>query len=122
VGKQIKIVVGNSTFSGVLNETKTAKAILSALPISAQAQTWGEEIYFSIPMEPVEEPNQEEVEIGDLGYWPPGKAFCIFFGRTPASTSDKPRAASAVIVIGKVKGGVEKLKNIKSGDMVRIDD
>ncbi|MDO8504074.1 MAG: cyclophilin-like fold protein [bacterium] len=104
-----------------LNNTKTAEAIYKVLPINAEANTWGEEIYFEIPVEPVEEPDREEVEIGDLGYWPPGNAFCIFFGKTPVSTSDKPKAASKVTVVGRVVGDFRPLAQVADGEKVRIE-
>lgn len=119
--KKIKIVFENSEVEAELNNTKTAEAIYKALPITAEANTWGEEIYFEIPVEPVEEPNREEVEVGDLGYWPPGNAFCIFFGRTPVSTSDKPKAASKVTVVGKIVGDTDSLKKIQDGENVKLE-
>jgi len=87
----------------------------------------GGEIYFDMNLlgkasPKIEEENaKEEVEIGDLGYWLQGSCFCIFFGRTPVSTNDKPRAASKVNVFGKVTKGLEVLKKINSGESVRIE-
>lgn len=99
---------------------RTAKAITSSLPIKAKASRWGDEIYFRIPVSLDEENSQEEVEIGDLGYWPPGNGFCIFFGRTPASTGNKPKAASPVNVFGKIIGNATVFSKIKNGEEVRI--
>ena len=67
------------------------------------------------------EQGQETVELGDLGYWPPGRAFCIFFGRTPASQGDEIRAASAVTVIGRVLGDPSLFRQVTSGDVVKIE-
>ncbi len=120
VGKGIKIILGNVKLEAELNNTKTAEAIFKALPIEATANTWGEEIYFGIPVKPQEEPDREEVEVGDLGYWPPGNAFCIFFGRTPVSTSDKPRAASKVTVVGKVLDDVSPLRRVGDGQSIKL--
>ncbi|MEM7536036.1 MAG: cyclophilin-like fold protein [Chloroflexota bacterium] len=84
---QIQITAGTVTMSATLNDSPTAQAIVNALPIQASANCWGDEIYFGIPVSASVEPDaQEIVEVGGLAYWPPGNAFCIFFGRTPAST------------------------------------
>jgi hypothetical protein len=99
---------------------KTAKAITSSLPIKARASRWGDEIYFRIPVSLNEENSQEEVEIGDLGYWPPGNGFCIFFGRTPASTGNKPKAASPVNVFGKIIGEATVFSKVRDGEEVWI--
>lgn len=120
--RRIKIILDGLEVGAELNGTKTAEAIFEALPIEAEANTWGEEIYFKIPVEPVEEPDREEVEVGDLGYWPPGNAFCIFFGRTPVSTSDKPRAASKVTIVGKLVTGLDQLDKVVGGEKVRIKE
>lgn len=100
---------------------KTTRTIIEALPISEEANLWGEEIYFEIPVELEEENSQQEVEVGDIAYWPPGSALCIFFGRTPVSTGDKPRAYSPVNVFGRVKYGVKFLKKVKSGENIKIE-
>jgi hypothetical protein len=99
----------------------TAKRIWEALPIEARANTWGDEIYFGIPVDADPENPREVVELGDLAYWPPGNAFCIFFGRTPASRGDEIRPASAVNVFGKVEGDPKIFKKVRSGDRVSIE-
>ena len=99
----------------------TAKRIWEALPIEARANTWGDEIYFGIPVDADPENPREVVELGDLAYWPPGNAFCIFFGRTPASRGDEIRPASAVNVFGKVEGDPKIFKKVRSGDRVIIE-
>ncbi|PKB78627.1 MAG: hypothetical protein BZY88_17505 [SAR202 cluster bacterium Io17-Chloro-G9] len=106
---------------GVLNDTATAQMIWDALPIDALANTWGDEIYFGIPVDAELENGQEVVELGDLGYWPLGQAFCIFFGPTPASRGPEIRPASAVTVIGKFQGSAAELKMVGSGARVVID-
>ena len=83
---------------------KTAQTVWDALPIEGMTNTWGDEIYFRIPVSVDEEHPQQEVDVGDLAYWPLGNGFCIFFGQTPASTGTKPRAASPVNVFGRVLG------------------
>ena len=118
---RIKITAGEVATYAQLNDTDTAKAIADALPIEASASTWGEEIYFSIPVDCAPENGQEVVELGDLGYWPPGTAFCIFFGLTPASTGDEIRPASAVNVIGKIEGDPTVFKPVPSGAPVTLE-
>ena len=99
----------------------TAKAIWKKLPIEARANRWGDEIYFPIPVYLEEENAQETVKLGDLGYWPPGNSFCIFFGPTPISRGDEIRPADPVNVFGRVKGDPKVFKKVKSGDKVRIE-
>ncbi len=110
---RIKITVGSVSVEAELNETSTAKKVADVLPIRSSFNTWGEEFYFSIPVEAeLDESAREEVEDGDLGYWPPGRAFCIFFGQTPMSKAGKIIPASAVNIIGKVKGDARKFKDV----------
>lgn len=99
---------------------KTADAIWNSLPFESEVNTWGEEIYFSIPVKLELENPQDVVDIGDVGYWPPGKAFCIFFGQTPMSEPGKIRPASAVNIFGRVITNLEVLKKIKDGDKIRV--
>ena len=110
---KIKIGVGHVILDAELNDTPTAKQVADIIPYSTGFNTWGDEIYFSIPVESaLDESAREEVEIGDIGYWPTGKAFCIFFGLTPMSTEGKIRPASAVNIIGKVMGDAKRLKEV----------
>ena len=121
MAQKIVITSGALQVSATLNDTDTAKAIATSLPIQASANTWGDEIYFGIPVSAELEQGQEIVEMGDLGYWPPGRAFCIFFGRTPASRGDEIRPASAVTVIGKVVGDATAFKQVSSGTTITIE-
>lgn len=119
---KIKIAIGEVSLTGELRDTKLAKKIFEALPIEGVGSTWGYEIYFSIPIEAEAEFPQKAVRIGDLAYWPPGNAFCLFYGRTPISaTEDEILPASEVEVIGKFKGDIEALKKVHSGQMVKIE-
>lgn len=118
----ISIVTEKFTIKAKLNDTKTAKKLLKILPAYSRVNKWGDEIYFSIPMKMEIENGVEVVEVGTVAFWPPGSALCIFFGKTPASISDKPQAASSVTVIGSVIGeeSIKSLKAIKDGEEVQV--
>jgi hypothetical protein len=119
--RKIKITAGKITATAELDNGHTAGAIWNALPIEARGNTWGDEIYFSIPVTCKPEAPREVVEMGDLGYWPPGSAFCIFFGPTPASHGDEIRPASPVNVFGRVEGDPRVFKAVRTGTTVRIE-
>lgn len=93
---------------------KTGSKILNLLPLESEVRTWGEEIYFSIPLSMPEENAKSIVALGDVAYWPEGQCFCVFFGKTPlTSTLDEIKPASPVNVFGKVLGDLESLKTVK---------
>ncbi len=118
----IKVTVGHVTLEAELNETPTAGQIGTVLPLKTSFNTWGDEIYFAIPVEAdLDDSAREEVEMGDLGYWPQGNAFCIFFGPTPMSTEDKIIPASAVNIIGRVKGDVTMFKEVMGENQVVVE-
>jgi hypothetical protein len=119
--RDIRITAGSVEISATLNDTNTATRIWEVLSIEATVSTWGDEIYFGIPVETEEYDSQEVVELGDLGYWPPGNAFCMFFGRTPASRGDEIRPASAVNVVGFMHGDPTVLKQVAYGEPVVIE-
>ena len=120
--KNIKIKAGGIEAEAVLNDSPTAQKIWEALPIEARGNTWGDEIYFAIPVKSsLEKDAREVVEVGDLGYWPSGSAFCIFFGPTPVSRGNEVRPASAVNVIGRVTGDAKAFKKVSDGAKVRIE-
>jgi len=118
---RIVIKAGGVTQEAELLDTETARMILDALPITANANTWGDEIYFGISVMTGEDDAQAVVELGDLGYWPPGHAFCIFFGRTPASRGDDIRPASPVNVFGKLLGDPKEFKQVPDGASITIE-
>ena len=121
MAKRIYIKSGSVQLEATLNDTGLAESVWNALPISAPANTWGDEIYFGIPVDGELENARETVDMGDLAYWPPGRAFCVFFGPTPASRGDEIRPASAVTVIGKVEGDATILKQVRRGDSVTLE-
>lgn len=119
--RRIRITAGSITADAVLNDGSTAKAVWDVLPLAVPGQTWGDEIYFSIPVNAKPESPRETVELGDLGYWPPGSALCIFFGPTPASRGNEIRPASAVNVFGRVQGDPTVFKKVRSGTTIRVE-
>jgi len=105
-----------------LNDTRTARQIVAALPLRTAFNTWGDEIYFAIPVTAsLDDSAQEVVEVGDLGYWPPGKALCMFFGQTPASQPGKIMPASAVHVVGRVLGDATQFKTVLQAQEVVLE-
>ncbi len=122
MASRILIVVDSLKVEAELNDSPTAEAIWKNLPIEGSANTWGDEIYFPIPVKAdLEDEARDEMERGELGYWPPGEAFCIFFGPTPMSTGEEIRAASPVNPIGKIIGDPTVFKAVKTGASIRIE-
>jgi len=120
---KIIIMAGDIQVHAELYDTPTAGAIQKILPLESVVSTWGDEIYFNIPLRKDPEPDaRRDVAIGEMGYWPEGPAFCIFFGRTPASTSDNPRAYSPVNVFGKVIEDSAVLRNVMNNTVIRVDN
>ncbi len=118
---KIRIKTGNIEAQAELNNSKTAQEIWKALPIKGRVNLWGDEIYFSIPLHVASENGKELVEAGDLGFWPEGDAFCIFFGPTPISKKGEIRPASAVNVFGKIIGDPTVFKKASSGASISIE-
>ncbi len=117
---RIKITTVSVEAEAELNSSSTAQTIWKALPFNCVAQRWGDEVYFTIPLTLEAEDQKEVVGMGDLGYWPPGTAFCIFFGRTPASHGDEIRPASPVNVFGRLTGSPEIFKKVKDGSRIKV--
>ena len=119
---KIRITVGDLSMEADLNDSLTAKKVAEALPITTSFSTWGEEIYFAIPVDAeLDDTAREVVELGDLGYWPTGSAFCIFFGQTPMSEPGKIVPASAVNIIGKMVGDTTKFKEVMGEREVTLE-
>jgi len=119
--RAIRITAGGVSATAELNDSRAAAAIAAKLPITAKAETWGDEIYFGLPFAAPSDVPQETVALGDLGYWPPGKAFCIFFGPTPMSRGDEIRPASEVTVVGRITGDARVFKKVRAGTGVTIE-
>jgi hypothetical protein len=119
---KIKIVSQGLTLEAELFDTPCARAIGALLPFSASVNTWGEEIYFSIPVNyELDSTARDIVEVGDLGYWPEGPAFCIFFGPTPISQGKEIRPASKVNIVGKLCGDPKALSNLSAGTRITLE-
>ena len=122
MGKKMRILVSEQEIEADLNESKTAQLIWEALPMEGKVNLWGEEIYFTIPVKTgLETGSREVVSAGELGYWPTGHAFCIFFGPTPASRGDEIRAASAVNIVGKVLSNPKVFLMVEDGIKIRLE-
>jgi hypothetical protein len=117
----INIKAGTVEVKAELNNTRTAKALLRILPVKAKVNTWGDEIYFDVPLNMMIEDGRQVVEMGDVAYWPDGPSLCLFFGPTPASRGDEIRAASLVTVLGRIIGDPKVLKPVRSCAEVTVD-
>ena len=120
MGRKIRITAGAIEATAELNDTRIAQAIWETLPIKGRVNLWGDEIYFSIPLSLKLEAGQAVVNIGDLGYWPDGNAFCIFFGPTPVSQGDEIRPASPVTVFGKVIDDASVFKKVAARTKITV--
>ncbi len=122
MGQRITIRAGDVSAEAELNDSPCAALICDALPIEATVNTWGQEIYFDTGVACELEPDaREDVAVGELGYWPTGRAFCVFFGATPASGPDgAPRAASAVNIIGRIAGDAGVFASVSDGETVTL--
>jgi hypothetical protein len=119
---KVTITAGKVSLPATLNDTTSALAVARALPIEARANRWGDEIYFEIPVKLEESGDaRDEMQVGELAYWAPGSAFCIFFGPTPMSQGSAPRAASPVNPLGHVDGDATAFKAVRNGEKVRIE-
>jgi hypothetical protein len=120
---RIRVTIGDDEFDAELQSEEspeTVSRILDALPIEANANQWGDEFYFEIPVEMEPENARPKVGKGDLAFWPAGNCFCIFFGPTPMSTSpDEIVPASPVNVVGAITDP-DRLKQHSGGERVRI--
>jgi len=119
--RKVRLSAGIAAAHATLNGTGAADKIWASLPMEFRVSTWGDELYGSISMDlPVENP-KEVVKAGDLAFWPPGHAFCIFFGPTPASRGDEVRAASDVTVFGHIEGDPTVFRAVQSGTRVKVE-
>lgn len=99
---------------------KTYAVVVSKIPFQSEANTWGKEVYFETPASASVENGERTVEVGDIGFWPPGKAMCLFYGPTPVSRGREPVAASPVNVVGKITKNVELLSKVIDGLKIKV--
>lgn len=118
---RIRISAGAVSAEADLSDTATAQALWDVLPLEGRANVWGDEIYFDVPLSASPSSDaRADMAVGELGYWPPGSAFCVFFGPTPMSTGDEPRAASPVNPLGMIDGDVAAFREVRDGDKVTL--
>jgi hypothetical protein len=118
---RIRFEMGGVSLDAELLDTPTAKAITAKLPISSEAMTWGEEVYFDIPVKVAREKDAKAVVTpGEIAYWPDGNAIAIGFGRTPISQGDETRLASPCNIWAKALGDVKTLKSVRAGTKIEV--
>ena len=120
---KIKITINDITLDAELFDTACAKAIVAVLPIETRPNEWGDEFYFEIPMKQgLDDTATTIIKVGDIGFWPPGNALAIFFGRTPMSTGPDPVPASEVNLVGRILGDAKVLKKAKGAGKIKITE
>ena len=119
---RIRIIAGKVEKIALLNDSPAAETLRKSLPLEATVNRWGDEIYFSISAKLSGGEKRKIVNKGDIAFWSPGNAFCIFFGPTPISEGGEIRPASEVIVLGEVKEGVEAFKQVEDGERIGIEE
>jgi hypothetical protein len=122
---RIRIILEDGEIDAVIDDSPTARAVRAALPVEGTVSRWGDEIYFSIPVKVEEAPDaRQDMAVGELGYWPAGAAFCVFWGPTPASSGSLPRAYSNVNPFGKIDGPMDAvrilLSSAQNGQGIRV--
>lgn len=122
MNKRIRIKAGKVERMAILNNSPMAQALAEALPIEGSANRWGDEIYFVVTLKQAAGEKRTIVDKGDIAFWPPGSALCIFFGPTPVSKGAEIRPASEVILLGKIEEDPEGFKKVKDHDLVKIEE
>jgi len=119
---RIRFDFGELKLEAELLDTPTAKAIAAALPLKSDVLTWGEEVYFDVPITVAREADARAVVTpGEIAYWPQGPAIAIGFGRTPISKGNETRLASPCNVFAKALGSVKVLGKVKTGTRVEVN-
>jgi hypothetical protein len=121
---KLKIIsesIGEMEAEILADNPETVKAVVDALPFEGPSNVWGEEIYFDIPVETDEEQGEQLMEVGDIAYWPVGKAMCIFFGPTPVSDSEKPKAYSPVNKFARIIGDAKVFRKVRDGEVIKVE-
>ncbi|GAQ94124.1 hypothetical protein TAGGR_1297 [Thermodesulfovibrio aggregans] len=119
---KVKIIIEGKEIKAEFYDTECAKKIVEALPIESKINEWGDEFYFSIGLKmPLDSTATTCVAVGDIGYWPPGEALAIFFGKTPLSTGEDPVPASEVNIVGRIIDDPAILKTLKGAKKIKIE-
>ena len=119
---RIRIAWDGGEVTADLHETPTSKQLVSALPCAARAQTWGEEVYFELPVKArLEADARQVVEPGTVCFWVEGSSLALPYGRTPASQGDEPRLVTRCNVLGRIEGDPRQLARIKSGASIKVE-
>lgn len=120
--REIKLTVGKVTIRARLADTPTADRIWAALPITSRAQTWGEEVYFAVPLSCEREAGARDVvQAGEIAFWPDGDAIALGFGRTPISRGDEIRLASPCNIWAQAMDDVRALKSARAGEPIKVE-
>ena len=122
MGHRILIKTEKISMQAELNDSAISKMLFAKLPVRAQVNTWGDEIYFPVPVKATNENGVSAVQLGDIAYWPPSSCFCIFFGKTPVSTKDEIRPASEVTILGKLAGNPLEWRTVKDGEEISLEN
>jgi hypothetical protein len=119
---RIRIAWSSGEVTANLRETPTVKQLLKALPSTSSAQTWGEEVYFELPVQAsLEADARQVVEPGAVCFWVEGSSLALPYGRTPASEGDEPRLVTRCNVLGKIEGDPRELRKVKAGESIRVE-
>ncbi len=120
--QKIRITIKDVILDAELSDTPCAKAVSAVLPVETMPNEWGDEFYFEVPViSPLDETATKKVAVGEIGYWPPGRAVAVFFGPTPASTGPDPVPASEVNIVGRITGDATILKKGKGSPRIRME-
>ncbi len=120
--ERVRIIINDKEIKAEFFDTECAKKIYNSLPIESNINEWGDEFYFSIGVSmPLDSTATTNVKVGDIGYWPPGEALAIFFGKTPLSKGEDPVPASEVNIVGKILDNPMLLKSLKGARKIRIE-
>jgi len=119
---RIKISWNSGTVAANLKDTPTSKKLIKALPCKSSANTWGDEVYFKVPVQTeLESDATDVVDAGTICFWVEGQSLAIPFGPTPISQGNECRLVTKVNILGNVEGDPKMLKSVKGGDSIQVE-